>query len=123
MRNLITIICLLLTTTTNAQTDTTRVYKQVDVKPEPWDLQSYLRENLRYPREARKKEIEGKVIVKFIVNEDGTVSDVTVLKCIGGGCDEAAMRVIKYMPRWKPGTKDGKPVKVYFTLPIHFKLD
>jgi len=96
----------------------------IDIMPKfNGDLNSFLVKNLHYPANAIKKNIEGKVILKFIVNEDGSISDVTVVKGIGGGCDEEAKRVVQLMPNWKPGSQNGKYVKVFFTLPVHFKLD
>jgi protein TonB len=62
-------------------------------------------------------------VVKFVVNEDGHISEVQVVRGIGGGCDEEAKRVVQAMPAWKPGKQNGKAVKVYFTLPIQFKLE
>jgi protein TonB len=87
------------------------------------DFLTYLAKNLRYPDDARENDIQGKVIVKFIVTETGDIDSVQVIKGIGGGCDEEAVRVIKNMPRWKPGTQKGKPVKVYFTQAITFNLE
>ena len=60
--------------------------------------------------------------LKFVVEKDGSISDVKVLRGIGGGCDEEAVRVVKSMPTWKPGKQRGQPVRVYYTLPIDFKL-
>jgi protein TonB len=88
-----------------------------------YDWQAYLGRNLRYPEAAREINIEGKVMVRFVVNEDGSISDVEVLRGIGGGCDEEAKRVVAGMPKWKPGKQEGKAVKVYFMLPISFKLE
>jgi protein TonB len=88
-----------------------------------YDMSAYLSKNLHYPDAARESNIEGRVLVKFVVNEDGAVSDVQVQRGIGGGCDEEAKRVVAAMPNWKPGKQNGKPVKVYFTLPIMFKLE
>ena len=82
----------------------------------------FVANNVVYPQEARDKEIEGRVFVRFIVEKDGSVSDVKVAKGIGGGCDEEAVRVVKAMPKWKPGKQDGKPVRVNFTMPFFFKL-
>jgi len=87
------------------------------------DYTAYLAKNLKYPDNARENNIEGRVIVKFVVNEDGKVSDVQVVRGIGGGCDEEAKRVVAAMPHWKPGKQNGKAVKVYFNLPIVFKLE
>ena len=86
------------------------------------DLSQYLSSMLNYPSLAIKNKIEGKVYLRFVVTETGKVSEVEVVKGIGGGCDEEAVRVISKMPNWKPGRQAGKPVSVYFTLPIVFKL-
>ncbi len=86
------------------------------------DINAYLTRNLRYPDMAHSNNIEGRVIIKFVVNEDGSVSDLVVARGIGGGCDEEALRVVRGMPKWKPGKMNGRAVKVYFNLPIVFKL-
>lgn len=87
------------------------------------DIIAYLSSHLHYPDAARSQNIEGKVIIKFVVNEDGSVSDAKVSRGIGGGCDEEAVRVVSGMPKWKPGKHMGKAVKVYYTLPIRFTLE
>jgi len=79
--------------------------------------------NIKYPEEAMKNRIQGKVFVNFIVRTDGSVTDVNILRGIRGGCDEEAMRVVKMMPAWNPGMEKGKPVDVLFNLPIKFALD
>lgn len=103
------------------------VFEQVDENPEFIGgfeaLIKYLSENLKYPKEAADAKTEGKVFVKFIIQKDGSVGHVEVLKGIGNGCDEEALRVIKAMPKWKAGLKDGKPVNVFYTIPIKFELD
>lgn len=86
------------------------------------NLNDYLQTQLRYPQQARDAGIEGKVTIQFVVNEDGTVSNAKILKGIGAGCDEEAIRVINSMPKWKPGKQNGKSIKVYYTLPIRFLL-
>ena len=83
----------------------------------------YLRDNMKYPQMARESGIQGKVFVTFVVEKDGKVTDVRVLRGIGGGCDEEAIRVVKSMPKWNPGKQRGKPVRVQFNLPIIFKLN
>ena len=83
----------------------------------------FLVENVKYPPEAMKKGIQGKVFVTFIVRKNGAITDVKVLRGIGGGCDEEAVRVIKLMPKWIPGEQEGKPVDVQFNLPLKFALD
>jgi TonB family protein len=83
----------------------------------------FLIENIKYPEAAMKNNVQGKVYVTFIIRADGSVTDVKVLRGVGGGCDEEAMRVIKLMPKWNPGMEKGKPVDVVFNLPINFTLD
>jgi len=82
----------------------------------------FLQENIKYPQMARESGIQGTVYVTFVVEPDGSVSDVRVLRGIGGGCDEEAVRVIKMMPKWIPGKQRGKPVRVQFNMPIKFTL-
>lgn len=79
--------------------------------------------NISYPTEASKAGIEGKVFVSFDVSKKGKVENVRVVKGIGAGCDAEAMRVVKLLEGWKPGTKDGKAVRTQVTLPIIFALD
>lgn len=86
-------------------------------------MKRYLAENIQYPQMARESGIQGRVFVTFVVEKDGNVTDVRVLRGIGGGCDEEAIRVIKNMPRWDPGKQRGKPVRVQFNMPIMFKLN
>jgi periplasmic protein TonB len=83
----------------------------------------YLNENIKYPQMARESGIQGRVFVTFVVEKDGKVTDVRVLRGIGGGCDEEAVRVIKNMPNWNAGKQRGKPVRVQFNMPILFKLN
>jgi len=101
-----------------------QIFTYVEQMPEPTvNPNEFLSKNLRYPEMAKENNIQGRVTVKFVVNEDGEVSDVQVVKGIGGGCDEEAKRVVQKMPKWKPGKQNGRPVKVYFTLPITFRLE
>jgi periplasmic protein TonB len=83
----------------------------------------YLQENLRYPQMAREAGIQGTVFVTFVVERDGSVTDVRVIRGIGGGCDEEAVRVVRNMPRWEPGRQRGQPVRVQFNMPIRFVLN
>jgi TonB family protein len=86
-------------------------------------LMNYLANNIKYPEEAKKANLEGRVFINFIVEEDGSVSNVKVLRGIGGGCDKEAVRVVENMPSWKPGSDENKePVRVSFNLPINFTL-
>ena len=87
------------------------------------DMNTYISKHLHYPEVARNENISGQVMIAFVVNEDGSVSNVKILRGIGGGCDEEAARMISSMPNWKPGRQNGIPVKVLFTLPIRFVLN
>ncbi|NCC73397.1 MAG: energy transducer TonB [Sphingobacteriia bacterium] len=82
----------------------------------------FLQENIKYPQLARESGIQGTVYVTFVVETNGGVTDVRVLRGIGGGCDEEAVRVIQSMPKWIPGKQRGKPVRVQFNMPIRFTL-
>lgn len=85
-------------------------------------LLQYLADKIKYPVMARENGIDGTVYAEFIIGKDGSVTDAKILRGIGGGCNEEALRVINGMPKWKPGRQQGNPVKVKFTLPIKFKL-
>lgn len=99
------------------------IFTYVEQMPTPSvEIGTYLAQHIHYPEAAKEGGIEGKVILKFVVNEDGGISDITVLRGIGGGCDEEAKRVLAGMPKWKPGKQNGRAVKVYFNLPVVFKL-
>jgi len=87
------------------------------------DMNGYINSHIRYPDAAREANIEGTVVVRFVVNEDGSVSDATVVRGIGGGCDEEALRMVMNMPKWVPGKQNGLAVKVFFSLPIKFVLN
>ncbi|HOY32044.1 MAG TPA: TonB family protein [Bacteroidales bacterium] len=82
----------------------------------------FLTENIKYPQMAKESGIQGTVYVTFVVDEKGKVADVRVLRGIGGGCDEEAVRVVKLMPAWNAGKQSGKPVRVQFNMPIRFTL-
>lgn len=96
----------------------------VEQEPQPpgGDLQSYFAKNIKYPQKAINQDIEGKVFVTFVVTSSGEVDDVKLLKGIGYGCDEEAIRVVKAMPKWTPGKNGGREVKVRMNIPIVFKL-
>ena len=85
-------------------------------------LMEYVSKNVVYPKEAQEKGISGRVFVSFVIEKDGSVNEVNVMRGIGGGCDEEAVRVINGMPKWKPGKQEGKPVRVSYMMPITFKL-
>ncbi len=86
-----------------------------------FDLQKYLKKNLKYPEFALYAKASGRVIVKFIIDEDGAVANATVEKGVGVGFDEEAIRVVSEMPHWQPGYQNGYAVRVIFKLPIVFK--
>ncbi len=102
------------------------IFDVVETMPTPpggmegWN--KYLSNNLKYPTQARRMGIEGTVYVVFVVNTDGSIQDVGILRGIGGGCDEEAMRVVRNAPKWTPGKQRGRPVRVKMRLPIRFKL-
>ncbi len=103
------------------------VFQVVEVMPEYPGGQAaminYLSTNIKYPEEAKTKGITGTVYVNYIVEKDGAISNVKIMKGIGGGCDEEAWRVVKGMPKWSPGKQKGENVRVMFNLPIKFSLD
>ncbi|SMO54730.1 M56 family metallopeptidase [Solitalea koreensis] len=103
------------------------IYNYVDqnpVFPEGMDkIGRYIGKNLRYPQLAKQKGTQGRVTVSFVVAKDGSIKDPQVLRGIGNGCDEEAIRIVQSMPNWTPGKQNGKPVNVRFALPIVFRLD
>ena len=110
-------------TVTGQETNTEKVFTYVGTMPRaPYNLMKYLSDNIRYPDSAREHNITGRVVMQFVVGEDGSITDCRVLRGIGGGCDEEALRVIRNMPRWTPGMQDGRRVRVQFTQPISFTL-
>ena len=85
-------------------------------------LNDYIAKNVKYPQIARETGIQGHVFVGFVIEPDGSISNVRLLRGIGGGCDEEAIRVVKSFPKWKPGKQRGKAVRVSYQLPVFFKL-
>lgn len=83
---------------------------------------TYLRDNIQYPQTAREAGIAGSVYVSFIIEKDGSVSTLKLLRGIGGGCDQEALRVVAAMPKWKPGHQRNQPVRVLFSMEIRFTL-
>lgn len=88
-----------------------------------YSTEEYLVKNMRYPENAKEAGVEGKVIVQFVVDETGSTTNAKVTRGIGAGCDEEARRVVMAMPKWKPATYAGKPTKMYYTLPVIFRLE
>lgn len=87
-------------------------------------MSKFLSDNIKYPEDAKTNHIEGKIIYKFYIDTDGSIYDIQVIEDkIGHGCAEEGLRVLKLMPKWKPAEYKGEVVKIYYTLPIVFKLD
>jgi len=109
--------------------DTVQVYTPVMVsqQAEPhggWDgFKRYLMKNLNYPSTARRQQVEGKVYVSFVVSPQGEITQIKVIKGIGFGCDQEAIRVVERLPDWSPARRGGRPVAVRMVLPIVFKLN
>lgn len=133
MKNLITLGGLLLflcfsATNANSQTETIEDEYFVRVEEYPSfpggqdSMFSFIGKNVVYPHEARVEKIEGRVIISFIVEKDGSLSSINLLKGTHESLDAEGLRVVRSMPAWLPGRQDGKPVRVKITLPITFKL-
>ena len=86
-------------------------------------LLEYLRKNIKYPNICRENGIQGRVLVSFVVNKDGSIVDPEVVKSVNPSLDKEALRVIAGMPKWKPGSQRGKPVRVKYTVPVNFRLN
>ena len=103
------------------------VYEVVENMPEfpnggMTALMKYLSDNIRYPEAAHKAGIQGRVTVQFVVGKDGSIGNVSILRGVNADLDAEAIRVISSMPKWKPGTQKGEPVKVKYTVPVMFRL-
>jgi len=111
---------------TEATVNEPEIFAIVEVMPEfpggSAALLKYLASKIRYPDLARENRVEGLVVVQFIIDEKGKISGVIILRGIGGGCDEEAIRVIQAMPDWQPGLQRGVPVKVRYNVPVRFVL-
>ena len=102
------------------------VYDEVEVMPEfPGGMQAmieYLNTNIKYPKDAIKQEVGGRVMVMFVVETDGSLSNVRVARKVFPSLDAEAVRVVKSMPKWKPGKEKGKVVRVNYTMPVVFSI-
>jgi TonB family protein len=83
----------------------------------------YVQKELKYPEQAKNQGIQGRVYVQFVVDKDGSITDVKTIRGIGGGCDEEAVRLITNSPKWVPGKQQGETIEVTMTLPVTFRLD
>jgi protein TonB len=103
------------------------IFTIVEQQPEPIGgftaFYTYVGENLKYPRLAQRGNIQGRVYIQFVVEKDGSLTDIKTIKGIGGGCDEEACRIIGNAPKWNPGKQRGRPVRVIMVIPILFKLE
>lgn len=103
------------------------VYKVVEVMPEfPGGMKAlmdFIQKNIRYPEEARKNGIQGRVAVSVVIDENGRVTAPVIMRSRYPALDEEALRIVGLMPQWKPGMQQGKAVKVEFTFPVTFKLE
>ncbi|MBO4813903.1 MAG: energy transducer TonB [Muribaculaceae bacterium] len=127
LMSMMAILCLM---TANAQKTVVsqskqNVYDVVEQMPEfPGGMPAmieFLQTNLKYPSDAKKQNVGGRVLVMFVVETDGTISNVRVAKNVFPSLDAEAVRVVKAMPKWNPGKEKGKPVRVNFSLPIVYK--
>ncbi|MFT5885502.1 MAG: protein TonB [Arcticibacterium sp.] len=87
------------------------------------EMYNFINSKIKYPPAAQRANISGRVFVKFVVEKDGSIGKIDILKGIGFGCDEEAERVIKSMPKWNPGRQNGKNVRVFFTMPVFYQLE
>ena len=126
--SMMAVLCLM---TANAQKTVVsqskqNVYDVVEQMPEfPGGMPAmieFLQTNLNYPKDAKKQKVGGRVLVMFVVETDGSISNVRVAKKVFPSLDAEALRVVKAMPKWNPGKEKGKPVRVNFSLPIVFSL-
>ena len=112
------------------------VVSQKDQKEEPFDVVEdmpafpggmeamiqFISNNIQYPADAQKQKVDGRVLVNFVVEKDGSITEVKVIKPTFPSLDAEAVRVVKAMPKWKPGYQKGQAVRVQFTMPINFSL-
>ncbi len=99
------------------------VFQVVEDMPTfPGDINKWLGKNVKYPVIAQENNIQGRVTVQFVIEKDGSITDVKVLRSVDPSLDKEAVRVVKSMPKWKPGKQRGKPVRVSYTVPINFRL-
>ena len=108
------------------QPESDRVFSVVEQMPSfpggMGAMMQYLSSNIKYPKEAEKKGIQGRVLLSFIVQTDGSITDVRISKSVDPSLDKEAIRVVKNMPKWIPGRQNGEPVRVKYTFPVTFRL-
>jgi len=106
--------------------DKSPIFVAVQWEPRPLDgfekFYKFVQYNIRYPARAFENNVQGKVFLTFVVEKDGSLTDIKVIRGIGSGCDEEAVRVVSISPKWKPGIQNGRIVRAEFTVPITFTL-
>jgi protein TonB len=106
--------------------DPNKIFTAVEQEPTPAGgmpaFYKYLQNNMRYPAVAKENNVQGKVFMQFVVEKDGSLTDVKVIRGIGSGCDQEAIRVLQNAPKWRPGIQNGRPVRVQYNVPISFTL-
>jgi len=120
-----TLLLLLSVSVVVAQDD--KVYEIVEIQPRfeggQRALQAYLTDSLRYPAAAREQGIQGRCTVQFVVEKDGSITNVKVVKTVEESLDAEALRLVKNMPRWIPGRQNGVPIRVRYHVPVYFRLE
>jgi TonB family protein len=103
------------------------IFKVVEQMPEypggMEELMKFLQRNVKYPKEAQEQGKQGRVVVQFVVNKDGSITDAKIVKSVDPQLDAEALRVVNAMPNWTPGKQRGKEVRTYFTIPVTFRLN
>lgn len=112
-------------TTASAQTDSEKVYNSCQVMPQfpggERAMMEFIATNLKYPQQAVKDDVQGMVLVDFVINTEGKATDPKIVRSLSPECDAEVIRVVSLMPAWTPGQQDGKTVNVKYTLPVMFK--
>ena len=112
-------------TTASAQTDSEKVYNSCQVMPQfpggEKAMMEFIATNLKYPQQAVKDDVQGMVLVDFVINTEGKTTDPKIVRSLSPECDAEVIRVVSLMPAWTPGQQDGKTVNVKYTLPVMFK--
>ena len=87
------------------------------------ELLKHMRATIKYPEQARKDSVQGRVLVTFVINKDGKIVEPEVVRSVHPLLDQEALKMVKEMPNWKPGEQNGKPVRVKYTIPVNFRLN
>lgn len=120
------LICFVMSSYAQTQDEDIKVYDVVEQMPQFEDgdsvMRAWLDEHINYPKIAKFRKIEGRVVVRFVVEKDGSIGEIQLARSIDPWLDQEAMRVVKSMPKWIPAKQNGNPVRVWYTLPVNFKL-